>query len=214
MKDTLWAKIDIYDKSCIWEKEWCNKSDLNDKEGVYDFRWDTATNCEKWIKKYLWNFYNKTTKEKYSENWKYLDNYKFKSYGIWEIVLITEDYCWNEVEVKTEISYLDSTKKEDWDNDLWVVIEATPITWEKEINVDFDAIIKNCSECKYKRDFWDGTNGTEKTATHVYKDAGEYKVVLVIEDKYGNKLSASVVISVTDSQSNNLITWTIIEKID
>ncbi len=201
-KDSTAWKIDILDKTCVAGSVNCKKSDLKDKDGIYDFSWDIKTTCDTWIKDYTWVFYNTTTKESYEEKGQYKDNYKLKSFWIWKITLKVNDNCGNSIQSYSEVSYWDETKIKPWDNNLWVVITADPIMWNWPLKVDFDSIIKNCDNCKYKWDFWDGKTATTKDPAHIFDVLWNYEVMVTITDKYGNIASSKIVIKVTKKNTN------------
>lgn len=200
-------KIDIFDKSCTGDTKNCKKSDLNDETGTYDFSADISTTCEKGIKNYTRILYNKNDGTFIVESGKLLDNYKFKSYWIWQIRLIVEDNCWNQIDLRNQISYLDPTTKKSSDNDLGVSIIAQPITGFWPLKVDLESIVSNCPNCKYEWSFWDGNTSTLKDPSHTFVESGVYDVKLIIVDSDGNKAFANVVIVVKkDLQDiNNMI---------
>jgi len=151
--------------------------------------------------------YNKNDGIFIIQNGIFLDNYQFQSYWIWQIRLIVEDNCWNYIDLKNQISYIEPSTKKISDNNLGVSIAANPITWFWPLKVDFESIVNNCLNCKYEWSFGNGNTSILKNPTHTFIEWWSYNVSLVIIDSYANKAFANGVIVIkTDIQNiNNMI---------
>lgn len=192
----FWLELEIYDKECNSSLKNCTRSELIDQTWIYDFSSQVLWECDKWIKSYTWYFYNKTTKESYIMSWKYLEDYKLKSYWNWVIKLIVEDNCLNTSDVESEIIY----KK---DKNIWLQINANPISWVWPLKVNFETIT-NCQNCKYDWNFTDGNKSNFKNPNNIFKNIWSYKVELILTDKDWNNLKSKIVIYVENNNEELL----------
>lgn len=187
----IWLKIDILNKTCNIDDKNCKKSDLDDKENTYDFKWDDYLVCKTWTPSYTWMIYNQNTKETFIENWVYLDNYKLNSNWIWTVRLTIKDNCWN---TTTSQTIVDNSNK----SNLWVIILVDKLQANNEENISFDTITKNCLDCKYSWNFWDGNLSNKKDPSNIFKNPWSYKVEVTITDKNWNTSKSSVNILIKD----------------
>ncbi|MDD5769715.1 MAG: PKD domain-containing protein [Candidatus Gracilibacteria bacterium] len=196
------GKIEIYDKDCKNGDTNCSISDLKNIDGIYDYNADVKTDCSKGILDYTWLFYNKSTGENFEKKGKYVDNYKFSSYGNWQIRLISRDNCGKQVDIYNEINYLNQNliipDNSSSTNNLGVSIKANPIMGSGPLKVDFESIVKGCDNCKFSWNFGDGTSSNNQNATNTFTKEGIYNVNLTITDKNGNTATTKMVINVNN----------------
>lgn len=87
------------------------------------------------------------------------------------------------------------------------VIEANPITGMVPLIVNFTGSNSTDDQAiiSYSWDFGDGQNSIDPDPVHTYNSAGEYTVVLTVTDDQGLTSSASIIIMVFDSNSEEFI---------
>jgi len=197
-KTNLALQIEILDKECIEWKE-CIKKDFNIDEDTFDLSVNIWWVCEKGIEdnNYNWTFFNIDNWDEVFKKWKYIDNYKFLSNWKWRILLKVKDNCWNETQAYSTIFIK-------WDENKWlnVQIEADPIIWNVELNVQFNWIVKWWDwKYTYEWDFKDWTRWSWKTPFNIFKNPWIYVVTLIVVDWEWNRWEATVVIKVLDFDS-------------
>lgn len=85
------------------------------------------------------------------------------------------------------------------------VASASPTVGNAPLEVFFDGTASsdpNNSQLSYSWDFGDGTSANGATATHVFSEIGNYEVVLTVSNAEGFSDSDSLIITVTDPDTN------------
>ena len=194
----LSIKIKIFNKECSeWSK--CENIIFDPLEDTFDLDWIIWGVCEKWIdnKNYNWTFYNIDNWDEVYKKGKYIDNYKFLSEGKWRIILKVKDNCGNKAEAYSTIFIKVEDNK--WLN---VQIEADPMIWNVQLNVQFEGIVSWWVwEYKYEWNFKDWNRWVIKRPKNIFKTPWIYEVVLLVTDEDWNTWEASVVIKVLDFDS-------------
>jgi hypothetical protein len=196
----LAVELNIYNEICIkWEE--CDNKTFDEKEKVFDLWWNAFWKCEKWINEnsYLWKFYNFDTLEEVIKKWKYIDNYEFLGFWKWRISLYVEDNCWDFWEAYSTIFIKNDNLKNNW---LSVQIEAEPIIWNVNLNVQYKSLINwNWKNYTYLWHFWDGSTSNLKKPEHTFIEPWTYTTTLIVTDENWNSGEATVVIKVLDFDS-------------
>ncbi len=198
----IWLKMKIYDKECSLNNiESCNISSLKWNNKIYDFFGDVSISWDDKIstkEQYIWRFYNYETWEEIKKYWKFLDNYDFLDSWDYIVYLRVISDNWNTAEVYNNINIWNKDSEEnDFDN-LKVLIDADPISWNSPLLVNFEAITSNDNIDSYTWDFWDGNLWYGKNPKHIYKNEWVYEAVVTVVDNEWNITDANVFIKVWD----------------
>lgn len=166
-------KMEILDKSCNEvEKDFCQRSGLDDPDDTYDFYPIPEWFCSDWIQDpegYIWRFYNTSTWERFIKYGKYLEDIQLPSPWIRRIYLRVIDNCWNTVEIYSTI-VVDSSTDDDLDWEIIITDPSCNESWwncdelqtcDTEGNIcDIDIPIDDGEVCE------DGIKSYEWTITH------------------------------------------------
>jgi len=193
------AYIALETNSCIKKENdfAVNIQVIKKSDNLFDLKSIIYWECSKWIKKYDWTFFNINNWDEIKKEWKNIEDYKFLSNWKWRILLEVEDNCWKKASSYSTI-YI-SQKEKKWLN---VQIDANPMIWNVELNVQFDGIITWWTWIyKYEWNFNDGTTWIWKRPKNIFKNPGTYEVVLLVTDSIWNSWEASVIIKVLDFDS-------------
>ncbi len=209
--NNLALEIQIFEKFCSEEKlNTCKLSNLIDVENTFDFNAKTKWVCEKWVDPinwYIWRFYHEETWEQIIKKWKFINNFQFLSWGKWTIFLVVTDNCWNIGKVKNTI-YI---KKENVDVQMWLKIEADPISWYWPLNVNLEGIVKWWEwPYKYYWNFWDGGAWEGEKIRHEFKEPWVYQVKLKVVDANWKEVESMITINV-EEEKKPLQMWLKIE---
>lgn len=194
-ENVLATQLQVFPKTCSVSDPNCSVSDLQERDGTYDFKNQVKTTCESGIKEVKWIFLNTTTGESFSQTGTYLDNQKFPSYGNWQVRSIALDFCWGYGESFSHIVYNPENNNPQL-NPLTVQIRANPIYGQWPLKVDFESVVSGCNNCRYEWNFGDGGVSSEKNPTHIFIKPWVYEVVLTIKDTSGKSSQAQVIIRV------------------
>jgi len=211
-ENSLALEMQIFDKQCSENTiKTCKLSDLTDPDDTFDFNSVVKWVCEKWIDPdnwYIWRFYHEESWEQIIKRWKYIDNYKFLSTWKWLIFLRVTDNCGNTAEVFNTIYINDDNEN---DANLWLKIDANPLTWYWPLSVDLEWIVDwGKWPYTYKWDFWDWDSWEWKDINHMFTDPWVYTVKLIVNDSEWREAEAMVTINVEEKEKD-LNMWLKIE---
>jgi len=100
----------------------------------------------------------------------------------------------------TATFHIESTPVEDTTYPIAEAGTNQTVVTDSTVNFDAEGSSDNVGIDKYEWDFGDGTTGTGKTATHTYKEPGNYLVTLTVEDDAENRATDSCMITVEHSE--------------
>ncbi len=179
----------------------CNEiefeSQETDGDDIYDFHETIITTCSTAWFTYNWEFTRRGTNERYTFQTAYVDDFDFVNIGVWDIQLTVTDACWQSA--TEEMTYIVYDTSE---NALNVSIDANPISWFEDLEVDFQAIVSWWTwPYTYEWSFWDGEEWYSQDIDHLYDNDGSYEVILTVTDINWVSGTATVVIVVLDRDS-------------
>ena len=156
-----------------------------------DFEWKVK--WWKWPYKYEWDYWDWQRWE-----WKYL-NHKYKKPGTYTVKLKVTDS--NGKVWYSTVTIVVVTKKQQ-DKWLKVQINADPIIWNYDLNVNFNWIVSWWEwNYTYKWEFGDWTKWIWKNPNHIYTKPWVYEVTLIVTDENWNTWKATVLTKVLDFDS-------------
>jgi len=195
--DYIDIDIDVYDDDCNLD-EWCEEiyfdSEEENSDDIYDFHETVITTCTNAWFTYDWEFTRLWSTESYSFTTAYIDDFDFATVGVWDIILTVTDACGQVASEVMTYVVIDTSGEA-----LNVTIEADPIYWFEDLEVDFEGIVSwGTWPYTYEWDFWDNEEWFSQNIDHLYTNDGVYEVILTVTDVNGITGTATVVISVLD----------------
>jgi len=146
------------------------------------------------VQKYKWDFKDGTSSN--SKN----PSHTFADVGEYEVELTVEDE-----EGLEHSETITITVTENENEAPKAVVSATPESGNAPLEVQFKGSSSSDDKevKKYKWDFKDGTTATSKNPSHTFAEAGEYEVVLTVEDEEGLDDSTTITIDVSAPIQND-----------
>ncbi len=145
--------------------EWYISYDQNIDSSEIDFNSDVSGNNGPF--EYLWDFGDGNTSNEKNPNHNYSENWNYN------VKLTVKDSVWNQENFYTQVQINNQQSDNGFPNVDLIII------WENNI-ANFDA--DNIQADNYYWDFGDGNTSNQKNPNHTYSQAGDYEVILVIEN--------------------------------
>jgi hypothetical protein len=179
--ESLWVEIDA--TPLYWKKDL--KVDLKWKVEWWD-----------WNYTYEWDYWDWTS-------WRWKDsNHIYSKPWTYTVKLKITDWDWK-VWYSTVTIVVTEKEDKNWDS-LWTEIDATPLFWEEDLDVNFEWKVEWWDgDYTYEWNYWDWTIWTWKTPNHIYRESWTYVVKLKITDWEWKIWYSTITIVVTEKEEEN-----------